>query len=59
MADQLQTIDRDIVNTKAISMIDICSGSVNVLEFTRFEVYCPLNYKWYPFDLQVEKCSMT
>ena len=34
-------------------MIDVCSGGVIVLEFTRFEVYCPLDYWWYPFDIQV------
>ena len=50
-----QTIDRDIVNTKEVSKIDVCSGSVIVFKFTRFEVYCSLKYQWYPFDTQVSK----
>ena len=50
-----QTIDRDIVNTKVVSRIDVCSGSVIVFKFTRFKVYCSLKYHWYPFDTQVSK----
>ena len=51
-----QTIDRDIVNTKVVSMIDACSGGVMINKFTRFMVYCSLKYHWYPFDTQVSEC---
>ena len=33
---------------------DVCSGMVYFREATRFTVSCPLNYKWYPFDIQVK-----
>ena len=39
-------------------MIDVCSGAIIVLKFTRFQVYCSLKYEWYPFDTQVENFNL-